>query len=448
MKKPQEGVVYVSSSGTYFDKSTIDADDLKEVLGNNYVQEQLRKVKTKVFTGMYALTVKDPMGETVEDISKVMLQMCETPDVRMLARMKQSLDDIVSWGCFLCNPVWDQDGSRFYLSKVRRLPPDSFALPAPGRRIYNSILQGITLNENEIEFWQVGEEGKAVQLRNVSMMKDQSTNGLAGESWFVPLVPIVKMLNFCWQAQMQKVNRVAAPVFFIRITKPTGDDEQFAQKILNRWGKDSAFQLRPNMEVVELNLTDNEAALNTISKLEGRIKQFFSAASSIQKEGSTLGGNAAAEKEMDDEAVEALRVVLEDEWEAFLQTYLDVNLYVGYTVELRISAKKQKPGLLEAKQAEVGFATRAMSINERREKLGLEPLDDDAIAKLIEEHQRLDPAGVSPGADNPFALPMNQVKERAGVLGVLTNLDPVDPERYMSDEEQRKFLGLKGKQHG
>ncbi|MFA5313038.1 MAG: hypothetical protein WC375_06975 [Methanomassiliicoccales archaeon] len=450
MKTKEEGVIYVSAAGTYFDKPSIDADKLRDTLRNNYMQEQLGKTVNKVCTGMYTLTVKDAAGEANEEVAKRMLQMCESPGVRMWARMKQSCRDIIGWGPFIYNPVWDQEGSEVYLLKVRRLPPETFAEPAAGRKIYNEILEGITLGDTgELELWQTGEDGKAVQLSNAQLMKDRSSEDLGGTSMVITLVPIVSMLDFCWQCQMQKVNRVGSPIFFIKVNNPKGDDIAYAQKMLNRWGKDSAFQLRANMDVVELNLQDNEAALNTISKLEARIKQFFSGASSIQKEGSTLGGNADAEKEMDDEAIASLRTLLEDEWEALLQQYLDENHYVGWTVELKLASKAQSPGTLQATQARTGFDTQCMTINERREKLGQPALSDEDIEKLLTENARLDPQTAAiPAEESPFGnVPLGQVERRAKVLKSVTDIDPMDPERYVSQEEQLAFLGRKKKEN-
>jgi chaperonin GroEL len=111
------------------------------------------------------------------------------------------------------------------------------------------------------------------------------------------------MLDFAWTAQRQKVNRVGAPLVFIRFTsapqKTTErDDIKHAKTILQNWGKSTAFMLRENMEIVKLEFADNQSAIQTIQQLEGRIKSYFSPATIIEGKGTleAIDGRAKAVK--------------------------------------------------------------------------------------------------------------------------------------------------------
>lgn len=412
-KHDEEGVVYVTAAGPYYTAPEIDADTLYDALQNGYVQEQVDKASAKIFNGMYRLTVRDPKGEEDRETTACLKKMVEAPGNEMWARMKQAWTDIWSWGACIIYPRWQRVGGEKVLVELRRLDPYTFRqAPSGATETYSDLLPGITLNEaGEMEFHQMQSELELdpVKLKpGVVLFKDPVSTKLAGSSKGVYLVPVVKMLDFCWDAQMQKINRVGAPIMFIRVKKPnTQEDLDYAQLILNNWGKGKSYHLRDNMELEALDVTDNEHALNTINRLEQRIEAPFRAASTLDKEGDTLGGNAAAQKESEDDWIAGQRIMIEDLFEGLLQTYLSSNGYDGYTIEVQIAVKKQNPGYLEARQAEVGYNIGCTTINEEREKLGLPPLDEKGITDLLNERAKVREVvgGPSTGAAvMPFAF--------------------------------------------
>ena len=419
----EEGVVYVSSQGLYYSAPDIDADKIRDVLQNTYVREQFDKLASQIFSGDYLLTAKDADDEADEELSKAVRTMVESPGVRLWSRMRQCWEDARGWGPAILNPVWSRDGAEVVLSKLRRLPPHSFARrPMSQMHVYSDILQGITLDEaDNVQYWQT-QDAFSIEpkiLKGCVMVKDPRSSELAGSSMLVPLVPLISMLDFCWKCQMQKINRVGAPIFFIKVANPKAastangnvGDTAFAQHIVKNWGSSSAFHLRENMEVVELNLTDNDAALATIAMLEARVAAHFSPAASIQKSGAALGGNAAAEKEMVDDWIDGERAWVEDEFEAILNEYLTRNGYVGYHIELTIGAEQGVPGDLELRQAQVGWQTRALTVNEVRERLGSQALDDAGVAALGDEWSAIAP----PPSASPFgAAPTDALGFEAG----------------------------------
>lgn len=453
-----EGVVYVAAAGTYYSAPEITSEDIVDALHNGYVQEQLEKTSAKIFNGMYSLSVKDPDGEELEDVAERVRGMAEASGVLLWARMKQAWVDMKAWGCLPVFPKWIKSGGETVLAELRRLPPESFGTaPDLSSAVYSDLLPGITLNaDGEVELYQTQDTMSLAPVKlkpGVILLKNPGSTSLTGDSTIVYLVPVVRMLDFCWEAQMQKINRVGSPIFLIRINgvkRP--DDVTYAQSILKNWGKSTAFQLRENMEVVELDLTDNEAALNTIAALEKRIAAPFRPASSLDKEGSAIGGNAAAQKESEDDWVQGERTIIEDQFEALLQQYLDKNGYEGCTVEIRIAVKQQAPGELELNQAKTGFETGCMSINELREKLGLEDLSEDELVELMEERAKLTKViggkgpqeQEEPQEENPFGdLTPEEALARAEALGAVQELDPMDPEAVLSKEKQLAYLRVK-----
>lgn len=439
-----KAVVYIPVPGSPYDAQDIDAEILRDVLKNHVLADQIDKVIPQIFSGMYSLTLRDQAGEENEDVSGRLRAMVETPSVQMWSRMKQCWIDVHAWGPCLMYADWSRPrgSAETVLAEMSRLDPYSFRNPPPGaKKMYSPILQGITLNEaGELELWQTqAEDAKPVKVDNTYLLKDSASTELAGSSKILPLIPIVRMYNECWDAQNQKVYRVASPIMFIKVKDPQEGDEEYAQTIMRNWGRNTAFQLRENMEFVEMTIHDEETALDTLDKLEGIIKAHFYAGSNVQRQGATIGGNAAAEKETSDEWIMGQRTMIEDLFEFLLQPYLDRNGYAGWSIEIRIDARPQNPGELELKQAELGYRTRTLSPNEVRRRLGEQDVDDEKLAEIAAQWDLITPAAPS----SPWDAPLGEVERRAAIVEKVANADPMDPERYMSFQEQVDFL--KGK---
>jgi len=402
----EQGVIYVGSLGAYLAPSDVDAEKVAECVQNAYLRAKLDMLGTMIFSDMYEVGVTDPDGNEDEEISKRLAAMCERPKVRMWGALKAAWRDAFVWGCSIYNPVWERAGGEMVLAGLRRLPPESFTTAPMGTSVtYSPLLPGITLgDDDEPQCWQVQEIGQQpVELKNVVLIKDPDDPSLAGTSSIVPIVPLISMLDYCWNAQMQKVNRVGAPILFIRVTNPTDDDITYAQTVLRSWGKNTGFQLRPNMEVVELNLTDSEAALETIRQLEGMIDDYLRPSSFLQQsDAPALGGNAAADLDMFQAFVQAERSWVEDAFEGILQKYLEFNRFEGYTVSIRVAVKKSAPGALELQQAQLGYQSRALSVNEVRAKLGEAEITDEEAATIAAQWGSSAPAEASPFA--PFGF--------------------------------------------
>ena len=401
----EEGTVYISSVGTYYEAPEIDADKLRDFQSNVYIRGLLAKHKNLIFSDKFTLDVKDSKGETDEDLQKTMTQMCEQKNVRLWSKMQAGyIDGVFMYGIGLYNDVWGYEGNEYKLLKLRYLPAYTFKNAAVSGiiKIYSQILQGITLNDKqEMEFYQTDENGIPQQLKNVFYIKDPAAQGLAGESIIVPLVPIVEMLKFAWDTQMQQVHRTGAKLLFIKVTEPNNasnknggvGDVEYANKLLEKWSKDMAFQLRENMELIDPGIKDDSNNLEIIDALHKMIIDYVTPTSFIAREGATIGGSEKQREELMLRYIQGIHSWLEDQFEMLLNKYLEYNEYKDYTVSIHIPAPSIDRSEIELKQAVEGFKSKSLTLNEIRKRLGAEGLDEKDIEELLKLHERLQPAG-------------------------------------------------------
>jgi hypothetical protein len=403
----ERGAEFVGAMTDYYNKPTIDASLVYDISKNNYVTEQVGRLKSLLFITPPKITVLNESEEEDEELSAELQAIWDSPDVDGWTKLQQAWVDMFTWGCALFNPVWLTQGSETKLHKLRRLPPESFGKPPMAKRaIYSQLLKGITLDgASKMECWQTWEDGQPHLIKNVMLVKDPTSSPLAGESQVSPVVPLVRMLDFAWTAQRQKVNRVGAPLVFIRFTsapqKTTErDDIKHAKTILQNWGKSTAFMLRENMEIVKLEFADNQSAIQTIQQLEGRIKSYFSPATIIEGKGQTISESGGAKVDLVTEWIRGQHNMMEGIFERLLQNVLAENAYEGYLVEMTIPEPSPDRQLTMA-QAKTGFDTQSLTTNEIRELLGQEALPEDELEALKEEYKARRP----PPMPNPFAAP-------------------------------------------
>lgn len=404
-KTKEEGVVWLSSAGGYFVEPEITADKLYDLRHNVYGKGLARKQKNLIFTEKFTIEVTDKKGDTDEDLQNTLTKLSD--NTQLWTKMQMTFADVFWYGISIFNPVWNyenESSNEYTLRNLRHLPSRSFdTAPFVSTRIWSHVLQGIILNERgETEYWQRQVDTNIpIHIENVFSVKEPDSVELAGEPIILPLVPVLEMLKFAWNAQMQRVNRTGAPIILMRITNPqkasaqNGDigDVEYGNLFLKHWGKDNAYQLRENMETVDPHITDTSTAIDTIDSLNDMLIDYLSPASFIStKTGQLIGGTDRPQEEILQRYIRGVHNWLEDAFASLLQQYLDYNEYEGYTVRLHIPEPAADRSELKLKQAEIGFKTKSLSLNEIRERLDAEGLDEKGIEELIELHKQLAPA--------------------------------------------------------
>ena len=424
----ESGVVYIASTGNYFTAPEITADIIRDFQDNVYAAGLAQKQNNLIFGDKYWLEVLDKDGNQDEELELEMTRMCDSLRLwdpfrkkwvkeGLWSKIKITHDEIFWYGSGLFNDVWEYVDNTYTLTKLRHLPSHSFrTLPETGDgSIYSQILQGIILNDKkEIEYWQViNEDGDQEKIDNVFMVKDPTSTELAGTSIVVPLVPIISMLKFVWDTQMQQANRTGAKILFIKVTDPQPasalnnnvGDMDAAKDILKNWGKNTAFPLRGNMEIIDPQIKDDSNSLDIIEVLNQITIDYVSPISLMTagNDSARLGGSDNQRMELLLRWIKSEHSIYEDRFSDLLQIYLDANGYVDYTVKLHIPTPEIDSSEIDLKRAEAGGKLQALTINEIRVLLGEEELSEEDLAVLKEYYESIQPAPAAFGFKEEFS---------------------------------------------
>ncbi len=401
----ESGVTIVSSTGHYFTAPEVTAELLVDLQSNVYGKGLALKQKNLLFSKKYSLEVLDPKGKQDEELEQRMLRMCNSRNVNLWAKIQIAWWDQFWFGPGIFNEVWNYIENEYVLLKLRHLPAHSFRdfSPKTNFKIYSQILQGIGLNDKgEFEYYQIQEDGGIPQLvKNIYMVKNPTNTELAGEPVVLPLVSVIAMLNYTWDTQMKQANRTGAKVLFIKLTNPLPASEanenvsdlDAAQLILENWGNDTAYTLRESMEIIDPQIKDDSNNLEIIEALNQMLIDYISPINFLTaaNDAARLGGNDSQRMDMILRYIQSEHLWLEEDFSRLLQTYLDVNGYVDYTVNVKIPKPELDTSEVDLKRADIGLKAKVLFPNELRMLLGHEEKTDKEMADLTEHYKNVQP---------------------------------------------------------
>jgi len=371
----EEGVdYYFSPGGGSFKAPKITAKTLSEILENAAIEQGLTKQQRILFQNDIKISVQNiKTKEEDPDLTASITDMVTADDVAINFALQRAWRDTAEWGPSLMNPVWDYEGAEFRLKKLKRLPPESFLnMGTSITYVYNKILPGILLSDKtqQIEYWQTSTQGRITQLQNIEMLIDPIKSGIGGTPAIVPIFPYVKMLTYSYMRQMAKVNQYGSGgIWFLKVTDPTGDDKKYAQNVINNVSSTNRYQLRPNMAIENLGISESGSALETITQLGMEIRQFFTPAGLIQKDGATMiGGSSGPEYDLYMAFISGTHRWLEAYVRRLLHPWLVYNGYYdkGYRIIADIPAPTIDKSELYLKIHDSGSKEGSLLPNEKR----------------------------------------------------------------------------------
>jgi len=402
---PEEGATYYyAPGGTSFKSPKIDADGILKILDNKAIEEGLTKQQRILFQNDLKLSVMNLKEKQVdEDLTSQLTDIGE--DLDLINFTQRAWRDTAEWGPSLTNPVWDYEGAEFRPQKFKRLPPESFSTQGGYYQIHNKVLPGICVNtEGQVEYWQTNVNGQPARLTNIEMLTDPIKTGVGGSPAIVPIFPYTKMLTYSWMRQMQKVSQYGSGgIWFLKVNDPTEEDKKYAQNLLRNVSSVNRYQLKQNMEIERLGISESGSALETITQIGMEIRQFFTPAGLVQKDGTLIGGGSGPEYDMFMSYISGTQRWLERHLRILLNPWLVYNGYYdkGYRIIVDIPAPTVDKSELYLKVHDSGAKMGTLLPNEKRALLraalpqqagiDISDLDPKGLAELEVYNARLQP---------------------------------------------------------
>jgi hypothetical protein len=393
--KPEksEGFIYVSSDGGSFNvPKRLTIKDIKDMEENPYFNSIWEKLSALIFPGKVKISAEDSKGEINQELTAHIKEIAKRTNLN--GKIKSTARDRFKWGCSIVSPGYDWIEGWYDLINLNLLPPDSFSNEGDDDYILVSrLLPGIGYTrQKKITFYQTTDTGQ-YKIKNAVMIKDPTDPYLSGRPSFAALYGVLKMLDYCFNTQMQKVHRTGAPFMFIKIDTSHPDaqasDTQYAKLILKNWGKDVGFALRPNFEVVVPDFKDTKDNLDTIDVLHKIIIDYFSPGAFISKDGQLIGGSDAYSFKLLKSYIESWQSWLEDAYEQIFQKVLDDNGYKDYSVKIDIPEIQENRTEDKRKAVETacncGISITQDEARSGLEALDLNPLGDEDGSELVKK---------------------------------------------------------------
>ncbi|MDD3915343.1 MAG: hypothetical protein PHF76_11945, partial [Bacteroidales bacterium] len=296
------------------------------------------------------------------------------------------------------------------------------------------------------------------QITNVMIIKDPKDESLAGDSDLIPLVSTIEMIKFVLNTEMQVINRVGAPIFFIKLTNPRSaedpacdgvSDVDFAMSIIKNASKDNAYVLRDNMEITPVPFDPKKNNLDTEETLKQIIDDYFSISNQISKDGNSIGGSAIPEFQLLLQAIKGRHNWLLAPFENLLNQYFVLNNYPeGWTVRLTIPLWEEDKTERKLKEAELGAMYKMIDGDDFRALLpDLEPADEKKWNQIFDFWKRVRDAGITEPEQDLEQEPAQEpeqftkhVHHRFTQEGDDEPLDPIAKEMKDEFDEELKTL--------
>jgi hypothetical protein len=428
----EQGVIYVANPKIW-NVSEVTIDKLYNLRSNVYAKGVAKKHRNLILSKAPEIIIYKPNNDIDEKLQTHITRMMEAADVDYVSKIGNAVDEAFFSGIGIFNWVWSKGvegypANELVLAKLKYLPSHSFNKSPPvvtgtgAKRISSRLLPGIIINDKgEIEFWQndgISMQPTPLNTKGLIWIKDPGSPELEGDAIIKPIAPVIEMLSFTWNSQMQYVNRAGAPPLFIKITNPREantqnnnlSDEEYAQIILQNWGKDNQYPLRDNYEPIFPNFGSSQPITEIINALHYLMLDYVSPSSMVHKsEGTLIGGSSQSEMELVQAYIEGFHRWLEAGFSRIVQYYLDQNKYVGYKGVVSIPSLSIDRSELKLAQAELGATFQVISPNEVRALIDHEGLADDELQAIKDSWGAAAPApamgfgfkgGGSPDGDN------------------------------------------------
>lgn len=379
----------------------VKAKDIYTMSENMYVIGAIRQLINLVVSGDISISVYDENDDIVEDVSRELNKMFSTPKCNLTDIARSSLFDNMMYGITVWNPVWNREGTpNLTCKEMVHLNPYSFAeypqMANTQTCTYGRLLHGIyyDMRDNALHFVQ-RQNQNLVELNtsDLFIIKDSASQNPDGTSLVMSMCPIIKFLNYCWNAFGQQMFRTAAPIMFVRIANPqpavdvNGEhiegDVEYANRLLKSWGKDTGFNVRENMDVHIVDVKEGSLAKVAIQIATEAITNYVSPVGMLGKDGTLISGNSDASLRLVNNYIQGWAKLLTNTLRDLPNYYLKYNGYPKeWHAEIVIESVTIEDSAKKLSYAQLLSSTKSGSINEVRELLGLEGVSDEELVQM------------------------------------------------------------------
>lgn len=426
--------------------SDITASKIYKQRSHVYARELDFKFVNMIMADQPKVKVYKPDGTTLDQ--DLTAEMGDTARrISLTSKVGMSWSDAYMWyGMAVSNPIFNWRGGNLELDELIHLPAHLFDVAPPNTSwAYSQILQGVVYNPSlrttdkpeifglphVLEFYQRQNPFVLTPVKlneeNLFYIRNPNSSEVAGEPLIKPLMPILDMITFFWNCEVQRGQRVGAPTMMF---EPTGEkfqpanehngqvsDQDYLNMIAQNQGKDNFYMFRRSFKLVDKSIDLNRMVSTvtpTLDMLKMLMVDSMTPGSFVSQNGTLIGGNNKEAGEAMRQYIQGTHETLSDSWSPLFQYLLNQNGYEDYTARLEFPALAADRSDIEQKWGAAAPNLKCFSPNEVRAFAKQPPISAEMTKQLADYWNYVNPPQTPPIGEPPVGIEVaNKPESRA-----------------------------------
>ena len=404
----QDGYAFVSNMMQPYSVKEVNARKVYEITENLYIAGLIRQMENLILPEEITISVYNENDDLDERLSRKLNRMFSGAECSITAAARSAVSDLITWGIAPFNWVWKEENGEIVCKALHHLNPYTFR-DAPlsfnyDKNVAGRLLKGISysLEDKRMHYFQ-NQSGKITEIarQNLFIIRDPASVNPDGDSLVLPIAETVDFLGYAWNALAQQMYRTGAPILFITVKSPRPartvggvdvmSDIDYANTIVQNWGKDTPFTLRENMTVSTVEVKEGSLAIETITKAGETIRDYISPVGMLGKDGSLISGSSESSLRLVNNNIRGWATLLKNSLRELPNYYLDANGYPEtWHAEINIPAATIEDAERNREKARLLYESKTGTVNEIRELLGLEGISAEEMKRMREEWKLLE----------------------------------------------------------
>lgn len=396
-----------------WDLKELTPKDIKKFEDEFFTQMVITKLSRFVLIGPFIINVLDNKGNSREDIAQWIRPMLDKIGFETLA--ENSYFDFLKWGNYFYSlGVGEDENGHTVITEVRRLPPSTFEIS--GGYEYPSFAQGKLLrgvvrdDTGKIHYWQQNNVGIPSELENCYHVRsNMASDYIDGVPVLAPLYRLLPIVTFLKDGMMIANNR--DNILFLQpgdnktqTQTPDGSSVySYLKGVLKSFSRTVLHVLPYGSQILEPSRPASELSLKSLDVVVKWIMSLYSSSDLISKgDGTLIGGSTSYEAELAKNFSKSNQRFLVNVWTKILNRVLEWNGYKDFKIQLIPEELKFKNDTINMQiaskviDAYIEKGVVLASVNEVREKFGLEDSDEEFLNKSKTEWVKATVKDVTP----------------------------------------------------